>query len=404
MTTKNAQKQPILIFYKINPFYGLVSLSRVTREESYDFASFSQLQSKTNVSQLNKLIIDSDIQFESADFKTLISNTNHFYTNRLEGIAFKILTGLDCLLSKNDIENFKKAFSITPSTTDNEIKNICCNFAAHFKIHGNRMPLLAKKIISSLFDGYKITVGTPSEIEKAYSLFSACMMKFAHQIPLFYGVPYNNSGKISTGVLIFWHNDIMRGRAVYRLKGNKIASFYGNDRAIFTALSKKLGFGNIDCSALIGARLPIITDNNNALLMPYIDCSDKSVSLSIDSENGNYLVIGTKLDNLILLGEADSQKLQLNDRSRQYDDYFSDEYEENEVCHNCDCNVDNDDYSLDYNGNILCQDCAGYCDACEQTVLVDDLVTALSESRNGAYYRIQVCECCAENATQMAVF
>ena len=401
MTTKN---EPILIFYKINPFYGLVSLSRVTREESYDFASFSQLQSKTTVSELNKLIIDSDIQFESADLRYLINRNNHFYTNKLEAIALKIKSGLDCLLSNQDIENFKRAFIITPSTTENDIKNICCNFAAHFKIHGNRMPLLCKKITSSLFDGYKITVGTASEIEEAYSLFSACMRPFSDKMSLFYGVPYNNSGKISTGVLILWYNDIMRGRAVYRVRNNKISSFYGNDRAVFTALSKKLGFGAIDCSALIGARLPVVVDDNNALLMPYIDCSDKSISLKIDNDNGNYLVIGTKLDDLILLGTADSQKLQLNDRSRQYDNYFSDDYETAEVCSNCNCDVDAEECSSDYNGNLLCSECAGYCEECEETVIEDDMVTALRENRNGGYTQINVCESCADNAQQMAVF
>ena len=404
MTNNNTQNETILIFYKINPFYGLVSLKRVTREESYDFASFSQLQSKTTVSELNKLIIDGAIQFESAALKNSINHNNHYNVNRLEPIALKIKSGLDCLLSKNDIENFKRAFSITPSTTENDIKNICYNFAAHFKIHGNRMPLLCKKITSSLFDGYRITVGTASEIQEAYSLFSACMLKFSKQMPLFYGTPYNTSGKTSIGVLIFWEKDIMRGRATYRVRSNKIASFYGNDRAVFTALSKKLGFGAIDCSALIGARLPIVVDDNNALLMPYIDSSDKSISLKIDDENGNYLVIGTKLDSLILLGVADSQKLELNNRSHAYDNYFSDDYEKNEVCSNCECDIDEDDYSTDYNGNILCSNCSGYCEMCDETVLQDDMVPALSEQR-GSYYRIYVCSCCADNADEhMAVF
>lgn len=401
MTTKTNELK--LTFYKINPFYGLVSLKRVDRSEPRDFASFVLLPSKTNVCILNQLIIDNEISFQSSDFNQFISYNKHHETSKLEAIALKIKSGLDCLLSKKDIESFKCAFKIVADSSENEIKNICLNFGQHFKLHGNRTHLLCKKVISSLFDDYRITIATQAEIQEAYNQFNSCMLKFSEKMPLFYSVPYNDSGNVSVGVLIFWYKDVMKGRAVYRVKGDKVASFYGQDRVIFNNLSKKLGYKAADCSALIGARLPIVVDDNNALLMPYIDSSDKSISLKIDDENGNYLVIGTKLASLILLGTADSQKLQLNDRSLEYDNYFSDDYEKNEVCSNCDCDIDEDDYSTDYNGNILCSDCSGYCEACEETVLQDDMVPALSEQR-GSYYRIYVCSCCADDATQMAVF
>lgn len=392
-----------LTFYKINPFFGLVSLKRVERIEPYDFASFSSLPSKITVLELNKLHLDSDLQFESNDFKSFLINNKQTGTDKLASIALKIKSGFDCLLSKRDIQNFKSAFKIDATTTENDIKNICLNFAAHFKIHGKRISLLCDKVISSLFDDYKITVATASEIAESYHQFHSCMTKFSEKMPLFYSVPYNDSGKTSIGVLIFWERGIMRGRAVYRVKGKKVAAFYGSERIIFNALCKRNGYKAPDCSALIGARMPIVLDANGALLVPFIDCQDKSISLRLDDE-GDYLVIGTKLDNLSLLGTGDSQKLELNNRTSYYDDYFSDDYETNTICSNCECDVDDDDYSTDCDGNILCQECSGYCENCEQTVLFDDIVTALSETRNGNYERICVCSCCADSTDHMAVF
>ena len=196
----------------------------------------------------------------------------------------------------------------------------------------------------------------------------------------------------------------MLGRAVYRVKGDKIAAYYGSERIVFNALSKRNGYKTSDCSALIGARMPIVLDANGALLVPFIDCQDKSISLRLDDE-GDYLVIGTKLDNLSLLGTGDSQKLELNNRSHAYDNYFNDNYEKNEVCENCGGEVDDDDYSTDCDGNILCHECSGYCENCEQTVLCDNMVAALSGTRHGNYERIFVCSCCADNADEhMAVF
>jgi hypothetical protein len=389
-----------LTFYKLSAFFGLATLKRVDALEIHDFASFAKISSKTSVDHLNQLTIDANIFHESMDFKSFVSQNNQFETNKLESLALKIKTGLDCLVSTKDVGTFKKAFRIDASTSEIEVKNIVLEFASHFKIHGNRTHLLCGKIIKSLFDDYSITIGTSAEIENAYNRFQSCMQNYAEKMPLFYGAPYNTEEKISIGVLIFWHNDIMRGRAVYRLQSNKIASFYGYDRVIFNALSKKLGY-KIDCDALIGARLPIVVDDNGALLIPYIDCSNKQISLKLD-EHGNYLVIGTKKDDLVLLGSGDSQRLQLNDITANYHDYFSDNYVNTNTCSNCDCDVD-DHYSTTNNGDILCEHCAGYCEQCDETVIADNMVQALSEQR-GSYYRIYVCECCADNADHMAVF
>jgi len=389
-----------LIFYRIASFYGLLTLTRVNGLESHDFASFTKLASKVTVGDLQSLNDTGDIFHTNHNFLVLVHST--FESKKIESIALKIKSGFDCLLSKKDINTFKSSFDIRPDTSENDIKNIILNVFTHFKIHGNKTPLLYNKIISSLFDDFSITIATSEQIKLSYSKFPSCMDKYSEQMPFFYNTVYNNENKISIGVLILWHKNVMTGRAVFRVQSNKIASFYGYNRVIFTALTKKLGY-KIDCDALIGARLPIVLDDNGALLVPYIDSSNKEISLKIDNDHGNYLVIATKKDDLILLGRADGQNLQLQHRTSEYDDYFSDDYCSHNICSNCSDDVEEDEYNVTSNGDILCQNCAGYCDQCGETVVADEMVVGLSEQR-GAYYRIYACNCCAENAETMVVF
>lgn len=406
-TLSNANEN--LIFYTANVFGFSVRLTRTTDRTTADFGSFLKLAGHITLNDF--LVLNENIDIFNIKKGSEIETATRYKTSQPNGtknavkmfdlvkrgyIAFLNDKHLNSFINLANLGNLQEKSTLTP---------ILREYLSRFKCHTKHATALSEMIINHQLKGYTLEIATESEIIEAYQKFSSCMTKYAHLMPLFYGTPYDESGNISVSIMVLKRNGYILARGLYRHKSNKIIKCYG-DSALMQNVAKMRGI-KCDIGAAIGARLPIVTDDNGCLRIPYIDSEQHRISLKLNENNApQYLVIDSKDESLTYIGEGNNQDLSLN-YARAYHDFFDDEPckdftgESVKTCSNCECEVDEHDYRTDAAGNILCDDCSSYCEECDETVLSDEITEFFYRARNGEIETGYCCQSCADYMQQI---
>lgn len=173
-------------------------------------------------------------------------------------------------------------------------------------------------------------------------------------------------------------------------KDNNYTRLYTLGRVINSKLDKALkdnGFKSASHYNGIGYA-KISHNDDSEIYAPYLDGNDKYIDIldnDVTAKNGKCFVKfefnGTEIELKTTNG-----KVSLNGCT----------------CTQCGSNVDNDEVCYLDNGNIVCQECSAYCEACEETVLSEDITTFLYRDRSGNIEEGYCCQHCADNMRQIA--
>jgi hypothetical protein len=225
-------------------------------------------------------------------------------------------------------------------------------------------------------------------------------------------------GQKSVALHAIYHYEQYVGRFVVRLKNNKYPSLYtSHDSDKIKNVLHAMGY-ECNPSALIGARLPLLTNENNNVYMVYVDGTDKDIRL-IECDNGNrYLQVGGTKGDIIGTGNGTRGFLNINSHGRDkgfydcscvdyaigYDDDDDDMHDDEFYCDSCNEWHDNQYYN-NIDGNAICDDCRSEhyysCDDCNDTLSIDDCYNLEVYDFNHDHTNsVTVCECCSNDYWQ----
>lgn len=249
---------------------------------------------------------------------------------------------------------------------------------------------------------------TETDINYAYTLgnFTSCM-RYNRSTGKVYGREYQD-GKQSVALACLYDADgDMVARSVLRLQNNKIVRIYTSENSgKIASVYRAHGYEQSE-NALVGARLPIVVDDNGALSMPYIDGKTRDIRYIEDPE-GDYLQIGGERGELIGDASATTGYLKVWDagidrgfHSHGGRDTRGDEY-------NCDCcggGIDEDNVHT-FDGECLCESCyydsTTTCDDCDNRISNNDsnYYEEVYSARTGETYGACLCQSCSDEYWQ----
>jgi hypothetical protein len=263
--------------------------------------------------------------------------------------------------------------------------------------------------------GYTIRAITdPNEINEIYARnddFGSCMRGMATPARIYQPYSFTPDGEPLQSIVlnVIEKDGDFIGRFATRVKSGKYPTLYTDEstqhiEAVLLALGHER-----NPSAFYGARLPLVTDENDCIYMPYIDGDNKEIRL-IESEQGQFLQLGgTKGD---YIGDATTTRGFLSINSTGQDKGFRDSYgrdtlagyeeedenENNFYCEHCE-EYHNEQYYNSVNGTAICDDCLSNhftsCEDCDTYTAIDECynIEVLDHSDDTTDTRT-LCECC----------
>lgn len=261
--------------------------------------------------------------------------------------------------------------------------------------------------------GYMVRmIDNPQEVSKIYAInyIESCMVGLETPAKIY--APYLD-GKQSIALHVLEHDGDFVARFIVRLKSKKYPTAYStlsSDKTDY--ILDALGYER-NPSALIGGRLPLVTDTDNSIFMPYIDGTEKDIRL-IESETGNYLQVGGTRGELVGDASGTRGKLKPNnyalelgftygDNQKEFSDYYNpqedeDNHEEQFYCNHCEEWCDNDTHNH-VNDESICDYCLNNsftaCEDCDTYILQDDAnYIEVYNHQSDETESVTVCECC----------
>ena len=267
----------------------------------------------------------------------------------------------------------------------------------------------------SFVAGYSVRMITaPDEISRIYAIadgFDSCMT--GTETPARIYQPYMGERQ-SLALHVLEHDGDFIARFVVRLKSKKYATVYtGESSSRIENILSALGYER-NPSCFIGGRLPLKTDSDNSIFMPYIDGTEKEIRL-ITTPKGDYLQIGGTRGEVIGDSTGTRGKLKPNayavsigfnygDNMKDYSDYYQDEENDHDnefYCSHCEewCNDDTANY---INGENVCDYCVSnnfsQCEDCDNYSPNDDsYYIECYDFQSDDTESKSVCNCCIEN-------
>ena len=265
--------------------------------------------------------------------------------------------------------------------------------------------------------GYAVRLITdPREVSQIYAQnddFTSCMKGLEAPAQIYTHYTTNSEGEPvqSVGLYVLEKEGEFIARFIGRLKNGKYPTIYTDwQTSTIENVLDALGHER-NPSCFYGARLPLITDESNQIVMPYLDGDNKEIRL-IEGETGAFLQVGgTKGEQV---GEANGTKgfLRLNNHayqlgyreghSKKYSIFYNgDDEDDNEnrfYCSHCNEYCDDDQHNT-VNDESVCDYCLNNdfttCEDCEEYTLSDDAnFIEVYNHQSDETESITLCECC----------
>ena len=259
-------------------------------------------------------------------------------------------------------------------------------------------------------------VDDSNEIEKIYARkdddFASCMRGYKAPARIYQTYATKDDKPLQSVALhVLECEGEFIARFLVRLKSNKYSTAYSNiDSNQTESILSAMGYER-NCSCMVGARLPLKTDNNNAVFMPYFDGDNKAIHFIDDDVIGQYLQIGGTRG--VEIGTATGTNGYAKITSEGYTLGFRMPFgsdtivdENRYTCECCNGGVDEDDCYHTESGYTYCNECYhdNYvtCEECESEIDRDNshYMDSVYIARTGRTVELTVCECCANDFWQ----
>lgn len=263
--------------------------------------------------------------------------------------------------------------------------------------------------------GYSVRLITdPREVSEIYAQnddFTSCMKGLEAPAQIYASYTTNSLGEAvqSVGLYVLEKEGDFIARFVARLKSGKYPTVY-TDYQTNTIINVLEALGHErNPSCFYGARLPLITNELNEIVMPYLDGDNKEIRI-IEGETGEFLQVGgTKGEQV---GEASGTKgfLRLNNYAhsigysegytKKYSIFYEgdDDDDDRFYCSHCNEYCDNEQHNT-VNGNSVCDNCLNNdftrCEDCDEYIASDDAnFVEVYNHNSDDTERLPLCECC----------
>lgn len=258
-------------------------------------------------------------------------------------------------------------------------------------------------------------INDSEEIEKIYARkhddFNSCMRGFKAPARIYQNYAMKDGKPLQSVALhVLECEGEFVARFLVRLKSNKYATVYSNlDSDMTENILSNFGFER-NCSCMVGARLPLKTNDNNAIYMPYFDGDTKEIRLINDDNLGQFLQIGGLNGEEIGLASGTNGYAKINntgiDLGFRYSNNSDNNSEGDYICECCNCSVDSEGVYNSPNGDVLCEECYydnySNCEECEEITDRENItyMPNVYIARTGRTIEMSVCQCCISDFWQ----